>query len=371
MEFDAARLANPAILGLQPYQIGKPISEVEREYGLSRITKLASNENPLGTSPYVTEHLAAELSNLARYPDGNAYDFKEALSQHLNVLPEQLILGNGSEEVLRMLMQTFVWGSGNIVIPQYSFIAYKVLAQGFGISTIEVPSKAFSVDYEAILAAIEPDTRMVILANPNNPTGTYITENEFFTFLKCLPKEVIVVCDEAYYEYVTETDYPKAIEKISAYPNLIVTRTFSKAYGLAGLRVGYGVAHPHMVELINRIRQPFNLNHLAMVAGKRALQDQAFVQKSIEGNHQGKLQIYQGLKALGISYLPSVGNFIMLNVETEGTKIFQSLLKQGVIVRPLSAYQLTHSVRVSVGLEHENAHFLEAMKAVLEEVRLS
>lgn len=367
MEFDAARLANPAILELQPYQAGKVISEVEREYGLTRITKLASNENPLGTSETVTQQLVAELLNVARYPDGSAYDFKHALSQHLKVNPEQFILGNGSEEVLRMLMQTFVWGDGNIIIPQYSFIAYKILAQGFGIKTIEVVSSEYKVNYQAILAAILPDTRMVILANPNNPTGTYVNESEFTDFLNRLPKEVILVCDEAYYEYVTEEDYPQTIAKIKNFPNLIVTRTFSKAYGLAGLRIGYGVAHPHLVELINRVRQPFNLNHLALVAGKLALGDQAFVQKTIEINGSGKQQLYKGFTSLGLSYLPSVGNFIMVSMETDGTKIFQSLLKRGVIIRPLNPYHLTDTIRVSVGLETENQHFLEAMEEVLKE----
>lgn len=369
MEFNAARFANPAILELQPYQIGKPISEVEREFGLTRITKLASNENPLGTSEYVTHHLMAELSNVARYPDGGAFAFKEALSQHLKVFPEQLILGNGSEEVLRMLMQTFVWGTGHIIIPQYSFIAYKILAQGFGIQTIETPSKEYGIDCKAILAAVTPETKMVILANPNNPTGTYINNTEFDHLLKSLPKDVIVVCDEAYYEYVTEKDYPQTIPKISQYPNLIVTRTFSKAYGLAGLRLGYGVAHPQLVELINRVRQPFNLNHLAMVAGTLALSDQAFVEKSIDVNQQGKVQLYSGIQSLGLTYVPSVANFIMVNVKNEGAKMFQSLLEKGVIVRPLSPYDLSQTIRVSVGLEEENAHFLEAMKTVLNEVK--
>lgn len=365
MEFNASTLVNPAILQLRPYQIGKPISEVQRELGLTRITKLASNENPLGTSHHVTRHLVKSFSQLFRYPDGNAYDLKQALSSHLNVLPEQLIIGNGSEEVISMLIQLFANQGEHILSPQYSFMAYKILAQSFGVGYVEVPAKHMSVDSMGLLKAIRPSTRMIIFANPNNPTGTYLNQQEWHSLMNNVPSNVIVVCDEAYWEYVCESDFPHSINYLNRYPNLVITRTFSKAYGLAGLRLGYGIAHPDIIELVNRVRHPFNVNHLAMVAGCLALEDQAFVKESVRINNQGKQQLYDGLEALGLRYIPTEGNFMIVHLPVRGSMVFDALLKRGVIVRPLDPYGLSYALRVSIGTMDENQHFLDAMKAVL------
>lgn len=364
MTFIPSRLVHPAVLDLKPYQPGKPISECQREFGIGHFIKLASNENPLGTSKHVTERLIAELSHHAYYPDGSAYDLKVALSQHLAVNMDQLILGNGSEDVLKMILQTFVWGDFELLLPQYAFIAHKILAKGLGLTVKEVPSPDFTTDLTGLLHAVTPKTRMIILANPNNPTGTYVTEHALRSFLDQLPKEVIVVCDEAYYEYMDDKAYPQTLFLLARYPNLVITRTFSKAYGLAGLRLGYGIADPSMIELVNRLRQPFNVNHLAQLAGKFALEDQIFVQKTLAVNAQGKKQYYEGLPRLGLQYIPSGANFIMVK-KPQGKDLFQALLQKGVIIRPLDPYQLTDYVRISIGTPEENQACLEALEQVV------
>lgn len=365
MSFDPKRLAHPKVLSLHPYQPGKPIAECQREFGLSEIIKLASNENPLGTSRHVTHHLQKQFNELARYPDGNGFDLKQALSQHLNISSSHFILGNGSEDVLRMLIQTFVWGGQHIMISEYAFVAYKILAQGLGIDCREIPAKQFSVDFDAMLHAVTNETRMVIIANPNNPTGTYVNEEALQSFLEKLPSEILVVCDEAYYEYIVEKDYPQTLSWMARFPNLIVTRTFSKAYGLAGLRVGYGIAGEGIVELVNRIRKPFNVNHLGQVAATLALGDQLFVQDSIALNETGKKQLYKGFDKLGLRYIPSFANFVMVEINLPEKDIYQELLKCGVIIRPLAPYRLAHYFRITIGTEQENAKCLAALEKVL------
>ncbi|MFI4937934.1 MAG: histidinol-phosphate transaminase [Candidatus Berkiellales bacterium] len=364
MSFNASRLVHPALLQLKPYQPGKPIAECQRELGLTHIIKLASNENPLGTSPYVIANLLSEMNNLARYPDGGGFELKQALSKHLKVASDELILGNGSEDVLRMMLQTFVFGDLHIIIPQYAFIAYGILAKGLGLGVVEVKAQDFTADLPAMLKAINHKTRMIILANPNNPTGTYVTENALKEFMEKVPDNVIVVCDEAYYEYIHEKDYPQTLTWFKKYPNFMITRTFSKAYGLAGLRLGYGIAHPEVIELVNRLRQPFNVNHLAQVAGCLALEDQAFVQKGIALNERGKIQLEKGFTQLGIKYIPSAGNFIMVHLKND-KDIYQEMLKRGVIIRPLAPYQLADYFRITVGTEEENEMCLTALKQVL------
>lgn len=365
MSFDPKRLAHPKVLSLHPYQPGKPIAECQREFGLREIIKLASNENPLGTSSHVTQHLQKQFSALARYPDGSGFELKQALSQHLHLPASHFILGNGSEDVLRMLIQTFVWGSQHIMISEYAFVAYKILAQGLGIDCIEIPSLDFGVNFDAMLAAVTDKTRMIIFANPNNPTGTYVNAQKLHGFLEKLPGDILVVCDEAYYEYIVESDYPKTLTLMTRFPNLIVTRTFSKAYGLAGLRVGYGIAGEEIVELVNRIRKPFNVNHLGQVAATLALEDQSFVRKSIEQNDAGKKQLYKGLDKLGIRYVPSYANFVMAEIDLPDKDVYQELLEQGVIIRPLAPYHLPHYFRITIGTEQENAKFLMALEKVL------
>lgn len=365
MTFDPTRLVRPSILQLKPYQPGKPIAEVQKEYGLQEVIKLASNENPLGLNVQVREAIVAALPDILRYPDGSCVALKAALAKHLKVNETQLIMGNGSEDVLRILLQAFVFGEKHLIISQYAFIAYKILAQGLGIKVKEIPEQNFATDLTAMLAAITKDTGMIIIANPNNPTGTYVSEVAFTAFLDQVPPNVLVVCDEAYYEYVQEKDYPQTLNLLKRYPNLVITRTFSKIYGLAGLRVGYGVAHETIVDLLNRIRQPFNVNHLAQVATVAAIEDQAFVQKGILLNEQGKKQFYEGLAELRLNYIPSATNFILVECPQTGKELYQALLEQGVIVRPLDPYGLDKYVRITIGTSDENKRCLLALKKIV------
>lgn len=364
--FDPRTLVHSRLQTLKPYQPGKPIAECQRELGIKDFIKLASNENPLGTSEYVTSNLAKTFSELALYPDGNAFDLKKTLSEFLNVKFDSLIMGSGSEDVLKMAIQTFVWGNHEVLVPQYAFSAYKILAQGLGLNVREIPAKQYGLDVFAMINAITPLTRMIIFANPNNPTGTYINHQALVTLLDAVPEQVIVVCDEAYYEYVTVQDYPQTTPLLKQYPNLIITRTFSKAYGLAGLRIGYGIADSRIIELMNRLRQPFNVNLLAQVGAILALQDQSFVKKSITLNEQGKKQLSEGFSELGLKYLPTHGNFFALEIKRPGVDIFQALLRQGIIIRPLAPYQMQDFYRITIGTHAQNQACLNALKNSLQ-----
>jgi len=365
MTFDPTSLVKPSILQLKPYQPGKPIAEVERELGLTNIIKLASNENPLGYSQTLPEKLTAAFVDIVRYPDGSCLALKSALAKQLNVSENRLLMGNGSEDVLRMLLQAFVWGDKHLIISQYGFVAYKILAQGLGITVKEIPEVNFHADLLAIQAAVTPTTGMIILANPNNPTGTYVTEKAFKAFLDNIPPEVLVVCDEAYYEYVIEKDYPQTILWQEQYPNVVITRTFSKIYGLAGLRIGYGIAHESIVDLVNRIRQPFNVNYLGQIAATLALADQDFVRKGILLNEQGKKQYYNKLTALRVHYIPTAGNFILVEFKRPGKQIYQALLEQGIIVRPMDPYGLDKYLRITIGTVQENDACLQSLEHIL------
>lgn len=366
MSFDPNKLVHPFLLSLKPYVPGKPIAETQRELGLSHIIKLASNENPLGSSPHVSAALKHELHDLARYPDGNAFLLKDALSEHWQIQPNQLLIGNGSEEVLRDIMQTFVWDDYEIIVPAYSFIAYKILAKGKGLVIQEVPRKDFQIDLDAILQAITAKTRLIILDNPSNPCGTYIDSNKLNAFLRAVPENILVVLDEAYHEYMLAKDYAQTIPWLKQFPNIIITRTFSKVYGLAGLRVGYGMTSPEIVSLVNRVRLPFNVNHLGQIAAIHALQDQGFVSESIEINEAGKKQYEAGFKALGLTYQPSSCNFIRVNLRAFGPDIYQKLLQQGIIVRPLAPYGLDDEYRITIGLKDENEACLRALEKCQE-----
>lgn len=368
MSFDPSHLVQPSILQLKPYQPGKPIADVQKEYGLKEVIKIASNENPLGFSPLVKEQLIASMQEIVRYPDGSCLALKATLAKHLNKAENQLIMGNGSEDVLRLLLQAFVWGEKHLLISQHAFIAYKILARGLGISVREIPADHFQADLNAILAGINEKTGMIILANPNNPTGTYVNEKALSAFMDQVPQNVLVVCDEAYYEYVVEKDYPQTLQLQARYPNLISTRTFSKVYGLAGLRIGYGIAHEAIIDLVNRIRQPFNVNHLGQAAAITALRDQVFVQKCLLLNEQGKKQYYEKLTALGIHYIPTAANFILVALNQSGSSANLALLKQGIIIRPLDPYGLENYIRITIGTFEENAQCLAALeKLVLKE----
>lgn len=356
---------------IAPYQPGKPIDELARELGLSpsSIVKLASNENPLGVSPLAQQAIEQALPELARYPDGNGYVLKSALAEKWRIDPACIVLGNGSNDVLDMAARAFLYPGVSAVYSQYAFAVYPLAVQTVGATGIAVPALDFGHDLPAMLAAIRGDTRMVFIANPNNPTGTLLSNVHMLAFLQQVPPHVLVVLDEAYGEYLPVELRSDALSWLAAFPNLIVTRTFSKAYGLAGLRVGYALADPKVADLLNRVREPFNVNGLALVAAAAALSDDAFIERSYAANRLGMMQLVQGLNLLGIAYIPSFANFVSIRLGNAGD-MYQRLLEQGVIVRPLGGYAMTQYLRVSIGLAAENHRFLQALEHVLEQLHL-
>lgn len=365
MSVDFLQLANPGIQGLMPYQPGKPIEELERELGITNIIKLASNENPLGLSDAAKEAVAAELAQGGRYPDGGGVQLKQSLSARLGVMPAQITLGNGSNDVLELIARVFANPEAEVVFSQYSFAVYALVTQAVGARAVAVPAVKWGHDLTAMAAAVTPATRLIYLANPNNPTGTWFGKDELIQFMEQIPADVLVVLDEAYIEYSEDADFPDGIELLPRYSNLIVTRTFSKAYGLASMRVGYAVSNPQIADLLNRLRQPFNVNSFALAAANAVLADDDYLQRSIETNRQGMRQLQTGLESLGLSYIPSAGNFIAVDVQKEGMAVFQSLLQEGVIVRPVANYQMPNHLRISIGLQAENQRCLDALGKVL------
>ena len=368
---DLCELSPAYVRAIAPYQPGKPITELAREFGLDEraIVKLASNENPRGISPKALAAIKAALPELGRYPDG--FDLTQALSQKLGVSAQSIVLGNGSNDVLELAGMAFLAPGCSAVYSQHAFAVYPLATQARGAQSIVTPAKNFGHDLEAMLAAIRPDTHVVFIANPNNPTGTMLTAAELETFLRRAPKNVIVVLDEAYNEYLDPALRCPSIEWIADFPNLIVTRTFSKVYGLAGLRVGYAVCNPEVAALLNRVRQPFNVNNLAIVAAVAALTDHDFLRDSFDLNVAGMAQLLAGCKRLGLAWIPSYGNFVTVEIprtgkESQAGAVFQKLLRLGVIVRPLAGYAMPDHLRVSIGLASENARFLEALEAVLK-----
>ncbi len=349
---------------LAPYQPGKPISELQRELGLTSIIKLASNENPLGPSPMALQAISESLPALALYPDGNGHDLKQALCAHFPVTPQQIILGNGSNDVLELVARTFLGPGTSAVYAQHAFAVYPLVTQAVGAQGIEVPAKAFGHDLDAMIAALRPDTRVLFLANPNNPTGTFLPGATLQAALQRIPSQVLVVLDEAYTEYLQPQQRYSSVDWLKSHSNLLISRTFSKAYGLAGLRVGFGMAHAEVIDLLDRVRQPFNVNALALEAAQAALQDHAFLERSCALNRAGLMQLEEGFKRLSLSYIPSVGNFISVRVG-DASGVYQALLAQGVIVRPVKAYQMPEYLRVSVGTEAQNRLLLQALDRAL------
>ena len=365
MKSNIMKLANPCVFDIHPYQPGKPVSECQREFGLTHFIKLASNENPLGASPKVIQAIQQALTTIAHYPDSQAFDLRKLLCEKYQIAFDNVLIGNGSEEILQMLLQVFIVPGQEVIFGQYSFMGYEILSKSVGAQVTKVVMPNWKIDFNEILKVISPKTKMILLANPNNPTGTYFNQDEFKQFLNQLPANVLVVCDEAYYEYIKKEDYPQTHQWINDYPNLIVTRTFSKAYGMAGLRVGYAIANEDIIALVNRIRQPFNANTLGQVAAVAALNDQAFMENSVKLNELHRTRLCEGLTELGIDYIPSEANFLMIHVKTDGYALYETLLRMGVIIRPMRYYQLQHYIRVSVGLEEENKCFLNALKEAL------
>ncbi len=359
-------LAPSYIRSIAPYQPGKPISELARELGLeeSSIIKLASNENPLGVSPKAQQAIRAALDGLALYPDGNGYELKHALSRHLGVGMEQLVLGNGSNDVLELAARAFLAPANSAVYAQHAFAVYPLVVQAMGCKGIEVPAKNFGHDLDAMSRAVRPDTRVVFVANPNNPTGTLAPAAEMERFVAGLPAQVLVVLDEAYNEYLRPEHRSDSLSWLKKYPNLLITRTFSKVYGLAGLRVGYAVGSAGVADLLNRVRQPFNVNSISLAAAAAALTDHDFVRKSYELNLAGMDQLTAGLKKLGLEFIPSYGNFVTFKVG-DAKGVNAALLQSGVIVRPIAGYGMPDWLRVSIGLESENARFLASLKQAI------
>ena len=365
---DACQLAPEYVRGIAPYQPGKPISELAREMGLDEedIVKLASNENPLGASPRALAAIENVLMEVARYPDGNGYALKSALAQRFGVGLEQIVLGNGSNDVLELVAHAFLSPTADAVFSQYAFAVYPLATQAVGARGIEIPARDFGHDLKAMLEGLTERTRVVFIANPNNPTGTLLDAEELLHFIEQVPHSVLVVLDEAYTEYLPEQVRADSIGWLKRFPNLVVTRTFSKAFGLAGLRVGFALAHPEVAALLNRVRQPFNVNALAQAAAIAAMEDEAFLAHGVEINRAGMAQLTVGFARLGIEYIPSYGNFVCCKVG-DAARLNYSLLKQGVIVRPVANYGMPEYLRVSIGLEQENEKFLQALEKALKE----
>ncbi|MEO1944899.1 MAG: histidinol-phosphate transaminase [Candidatus Thioglobus sp.] len=350
------------ILSLKPYQGGKPISELQRELGLDKVVKLASNENPIGPGPKSMEAIAEAIDEVGRYPDGNGFELKRAISKRLGIDNKLISLGNGSNELLELIARLYLCNSADeVIFSQYSFIVYSLVSQSLGAKSIVTPAIDFGHDLKSMLSSITKNTKLIYIANPNNPTGTLLSDDEVYDFLSNVPSSVAVVLDQAYFEYLDIDD--NALEWLDEFSNLIITRTFSKAYGLAGLRVGYSLSSLEIADYINRVRQPFNVSHIAQSAAVAALTDEAFMARSIMANNNGLLQLSHGFDRLGLVYIPSSANFIALKV-SNAVSVYESLLVRGFIVRPV---EMDNYLRVSVGTKNENDDFLEALESVLGE----
>ncbi|WJW76688.1 histidinol-phosphate transaminase [Thiohalobacter sp. IOR34] len=357
--------ATPGVRGLHPYEPGKPLEELEREYGIRDAVKLASNENPLGPSPRVAPLLAEAMGELARYPDGNGFALKQALAGHHGVDTAQITLGNGSNDVLELVARVFLAPGREAVFSEHAFAVYPIVTQATGATARIAPARDYGHDLDAMAALIGGRTSVVFIANPNNPTGTWLGRQALLQFLEGVPPEVVVVLDEAYVEYVEAADYPDSLPWLARFPNLVITRTFSKAYGLAGLRVGYALSHPELAELFNRVRQPFNVNSLALAAAEVALGDQEHIRRALELNRSGMQFWETSCRRLGLDFIPSVGNFLCIDVGRSGPEVYQALLPEGVIVRPVANYGLPRHLRITIGLEDENRRAVAALERVL------
>lgn len=364
-------LACDGVRGLTPYEPGKPIAELERELGIREAIKLASNENPLGPSPQALEAVRDCLGELARYPDGNGFALKRALAERHGVDAACITLGNGSNDVLELVARAFLGPGRSAVFSAHAFAVYPIATQAVGATARIAPanraedSMPYGHDLGQLAAAVAADTRVLFVANPNNPTGTWLRTGELEAFIGALPGHVIVVVDEAYFEYVEEAEYPDATRWLERFPNLVVTRTFSKLYGLAGLRVGYGVSSPAVADLLNRVRQPFNVNAAAQAAALAALDDAEHLQRSRDVNRTGLRQWHLGLAELGLTALPTAGNFLCVDLQRPGLEVYRELLQRGVIVRPVDSYGLPDFLRVTVGTAAENSRALAALGEVL------
>jgi histidinol-phosphate aminotransferase len=363
---NVSSLVPPYIQSLEPYPPGKPIEELEREYGITGSIKLASNENPLGPSPKAMAAVREALSSVHRYPDGSCFYLRRALAAKLDVAPECVLIGNGSNEIIELIVRTFLRPGEDAVMSDQAFVIYRMVVQGHGGRCNCVPPRQFTHDLEAMADAITPTTRLVFLANPNNPTGTIFFRDQWEEFLNSLPADVIVVMDEAYREFVDDPRYPDSFAALRQEKPIIILRTFSKIYGLAGLRVGYGVAQPEFISMMDRLRAPFNVSSLAQVAAVAALEDDEHVERTRRVNREGMAYLKEAFDRLGLEHVPSWANFILVRVGNTA-RVYEALLRRGVIVRPVGVYGFNEHVRITVGLPEENERLVRALRQVLFE----
>ena len=355
------------IRDLVPYPPGKPMEELTRESGIREVIKLASNENPLGPSPRALAAIQKALPQLHRYPDGSGYYLKQALSRALGFPPEQFLLGNGSNEIIELAIRTFLEAGDEVISPSPSFLVYNKVVQTIGGENRLIPLRGFKIDLEEILRQTRARTRLIIINNPNNPTGTIITRKEWERFLKKVPREILILMDEAYIDFVDDPACPLGSDYIQSTKNLLVIRTFSKAYGLAGLRIGFGITRPELADYMNRVRQPFNVNSLAQAGALGALQDARFYEKTRSLVRKGKKELEKGLLNLGLTFIPSQTNFILVRMPLKGQFVYEAMLKMGVIIRSMKSYGLEDYIRVNVGLPKENARFLRTLQQVIKQ----
>ena len=362
---DLKKLVNKGIDGLSPYEPGKPIEDLERELGIKNAVKLASNENPVGPSPKIIDSIEKIVKETHRYPDGNATRLKAKISRKFNILENQVTVGNGSNDIIEFVARSFLGPNDSAVYSEHAFAVYPLVVRAVGAMGIEVPAKNFSHDLEAMLDSIEENTKLIFIANPNNPTGSFIEQSELLNFLEKVPEEIIVLLDQAYFEYSSFETSDLGFDVLERFPNLVISRSFSKAYGLAGFRVGYSVSSIEIADYLNRVRQPFNANSLALYAAEIALDDDQFIKKCLELNFEQKQILFNGLQASGFECLPSRANFISFDCGEDSNDAFNKLLLEGVIVRSLRVYKMPNFLRVSVGLPEENLTFLEKIKSTL------
>ncbi|TDX53314.1 histidinol-phosphate transaminase [Orenia marismortui] len=359
------KIVREEIMNLKPYIPGKPIEEVKRELGLDQVIKLASNENPLGPSTQAIEQMKEAINKVNIYPDGNVHNLRSKLSTNLGVESDQLIFGNGSDELLVMLGQAFMRSDDEVIMAETTFSEYEFATKLMGAKINKVPLKNNTHDLEAMAKEITDKTKVIFICNPNNPTGTIVKKDEVEKFLKEVPDDVVIVFDEAYYEYVESTDYPETINYLLDYDNIIILRTFSKIYGLGGLRVGYGIANQSLINYMERVRQPFNVNTIAQIGATASLDDSDHVAKTLDYNRQGKEYLYQEFEKLGLEYVPTDTNFILVDLPMSNDKVFEEMLKEGVIIRSLSSYGYNTEVRITIGLPEENKKLVKVLKDVL------
>ena len=360
-------LAPNYIRTIAPYQGGKPIAELAREMGLNEadIIKLASNENPLGISPKAQMAIDEAVHDIARYPDGNSFELRKSVSEKFGVAHNQIVFGNGSNDILELAARAFLYEGCEAIYSQHAFAVYPLVTQAVGATGVVVPAKNYAHDLDGFLAAITPRTKLIFIANPNNPTGTLLKKDALHAFIHAVPRHILIVLDEAYDEYLCAQNKSEAINWLVEFDHLIISRTFSKAYGLAGLRIGFGLMHADLADMLNRVRQPFNVNSIAQAAAVASLADDDFVARSYALNQAGMAQLTQGFNKLGLEYIVSYANFVSFKV-ANATQVDQLLLQNGVIVRPIANYEMPEYLRVSIGLFSENARFLEILEQILK-----